>query len=352
LPVVRLSSIAPHPGAAAGLLLFLAAAGCSHSEPFETDRPDPLGPSSSDLPRQVTFNPGDDRAPSVTGTAVVFSRRVPGAAFDAPCLAILPTGGGTLQAEYCPPAPTPVDTFVNNWLEPALSPDGTRIAFVWRRSAKVSALAAWSHDLIVAPVESPAAPLAMLSLPRTFPDGRIANTAMELRWVDDSTLRYLAAYEFIFKVKGGGASRFTDTTLLPYALMELDTRDGQTRMVIGADSVIAYADDGTGGAWIAWGDSLQSMLMHLAADGTRTPAPTLPFRASDLEFVDGELVAAGGGNLIAIGDPTTGAWRLVGAMGPVFRIAPGPDRTLVTEVERREVLFGAPANLWLLPFPQ
>jgi hypothetical protein len=136
--------------------------------------------------------------------------------------------------------------------------------------------------------------------------------------------------------------------------MELDTRDGQARMVTGADSVIAYADDGSGGTWIAWGgDSVQSKLMHLSSDGLRTPAPDLPFfRATDLEFVDGELVAAGGTNLIAIGDPTTGAWRLVGAMGPVFRIAPGPDRTLVAEVERGEVLFGAPANLWLLPFPQ
>ncbi len=68
--------------------------------------------------------------------------------------------------------------------------------------------------------------------------------------------------------------------------------------------------------------------------------------------MDGELVAAGGINLIAIGDPTAGTWRLVGAMGPVFRIAPGPDRTIVAEVERGEVLFGAPANLWLPPFPQ
>lgn len=351
---MTLSGIAPRFRPTARLLLLLATAGCGHTEPFDIEAPDPLGPPSTDVPRQVTFNPGDDRSPGVTGTAVVFSRRVPGAAFDAPCLAIQPMGGGTLQAEYCPPAPTPVDTFVNNWLEPALSPDGTRIAFVWRRSPRVSALAAWSHDLVVAAVESPATPLVTLSLPRTFPDGRIANTAVELRWVDDNTLRYLATYEYIHKVKGGGASRFTDTTPFSYALMELDTRDGEARMVTGADSVTAYAADGSGGTWIAWGgDSTQSRLMHLSSDGLRTPAPDPPFfRATDLELVDGELVAAGGTNLIAIGDPTTGAWRLVGAMGPVFRIAPGPDRTLVAEVERGEVLFGAPANLWLLPFPQ
>jgi hypothetical protein len=327
-------------------------AGCGHSEPFATDPPDPLGPSSSDLPRQVTFNPGDDRAPAVQGPTVVFSRRTPEAPFGAPCLAVLPAAGGTLRAEYCPPPPTPADTFVNNWLEPALSPDGSRMAFVWRRSARLSALAAWSHDLVVAPATSPGAPEVTLPLPRPLPDGRFANTAIELRWADDHTLRYLAAYEFVEKVKGGGESRFTDTTFLAYALMELDTRTGEARQFPGADSVTAYADDGAGGFWVAWGDTTQAILMHLGPDGTRTPGPPPPFTPTDLDRVDGELVIAGGVDRIALGDPSAGAWRFVGAAGPVFRFAPGPEGTLVAEVERGESAFGMPANLWLLPVPR
>jgi hypothetical protein len=336
----------------ARILLLVAAAGCGHSDPFATDPPDPLGPSSSEVPRQLTFNQGDDRSPAITDSSVVYSRRVPEAPYGAPCLAILPAAGGTLRTEYCPPLPSPADTFVSNWLEPALSPDGSRLAFVWRRSARVSALAAWAHDLVVAPVASPATPDVIVPLPRTFPDGRTANTAIELRWADDTTVRYLAAYESIYKVKGGGASRFTDTAFLGYALMELNTRTGEARILPGADSVTAYADDGVGGFWVAWGDRAQTVLMRLGPDGARTPAPPTPFTPSDLAWVDGELAIAAGDTRIALGDPAAGVWRFIGAPGPVFRVAPGAQRTLVAEVERGEVLFGAPANLWLLPVPR
>jgi hypothetical protein len=333
----------------ARLLLLVAAAGCGHSDPFATDPPDPLGPSSSEVPRQLTFNAGDDRSPTVTGSAAAYSRRVPGAPHGAACIAILPAEGGTLTAEFCPPEPSAADTFVSNWMEPALSPDGTRLAYVWRRSAPVSYLGAWSHDLAVAAADAPGTPIMTRSLVLHLADGRFANTAMELRWTDDTTVRYLAAFESIYKVKDGGASRYTDTTLLPYVLMEMNARTSASRAVPGADTVSAYADDGAGGTWVARGGV---RLVHLGADGTPTPAPDLPFAPTDLDLLDGLLVVAGGLAQIAFGDPAVGSWQLLDAPGPVFRITRGPDRSVVAEVERGEVPFGAPANLWLLPVPR
>jgi hypothetical protein len=47
--------------------------------------------------------------------------------------------------------------------------------------------------------------------PPVSPDGRIGDAVSAIPWADDHTLRLLMGYEFIFKVKGGGVVRCTDT---------------------------------------------------------------------------------------------------------------------------------------------
>jgi len=325
----------------------LLLAACTHSEPFGTDLPDPLGPADPGLPRQLTYNLGDDRAPNVAGPAVVFSRRDPSYPAPGECIALLPAEGGTLSARLCPPEPTPADTFVSSWLEPALSPDGSRLAFVWRRSPRVSALAAWQYALVVASVDSPAVALDSILLARLFPDGRFANTAREMAWVGTNAIRFLAAYDLIFKVKGGGASRFTDTVTVPRALMELNVATSTFDMVPGGDSVQAWAS-GAGGTYVVF-ESEPTQLFLLDTGGTRTPAGTFPLPVSDLAAVGSRLVAAVGLDVLYWIDPTSGASGAVGLRGIAWRLSAADSGRVVVEVERPRDMFGGPANLWLVP---
>lgn len=324
---------------------------CNHSEPFGSEAPDPLGPPTATVPRQLTYNPWDDRSPHVSGALAAYSR-YDGRDPVSNCIALLPAEGGSLAALHCPPPPSAADTSVSTWLEPALSPDGDRVAFVWQRGARVSALAAWSHDLVVAAAEDPAAPLVTAVLPQILPGDRFANTAMDIEWSSPTALRFLAAYDSIVKVRGGGASRYTDTTLAPRAVMELDVTSGTIALVQGGDSVVAYATDAAGTVWIVPEGVVPEQLMRLAPDGRREPGALLPYaRPTDLAFVDGSLVVAAGVTAIAWGDPAAGGWRELDMPGPVHRVAAAGGRRVIAEVERGESEFGQPADLWLFELP-
>jgi hypothetical protein len=327
----------------------LAAAACDHTEPFDQRGPAPLGPPSTTIPRQLTFNPGDDRSPAVAGYSIVYSRYDPGRGTRAQCVAILPVEGGTLRATYCPPAPTAADSMIGTWLEPALSPSRARIAFVWERGDPLSALGAWSHHLTVAPADSAIQGRETLIAGWASGD-RFYNTAVEPNWSGEDTVRFLAAYQQVFKVKGGGADRFTDTLLVPRALMALRLSDGTVGPVPGGDSVIAYAPAADGGTWIVK-ESNPGTLLHLDPAGALTPAGAFPGVASDLAEVDARVVAAIGGTVLPWIDPATGATGSVAAPGPVHRIAPVQGRRLIAEVELDGRDFGAPAHLWLLELP-
>jgi hypothetical protein len=327
----------------------LLVAACTHSEPYATDGPDPLGPADPGLPRQLTYNPGDDRAPSVAGSQVVFSRRDPLQPSPGLCIALLPAEGGTLSATLCPPPPSVADTFVSSWLEPALAPDGTRLAYVWRRSPQVSALAAWSYHLVVAAVDAPAVPVVSASIARLLPGDRRVNTALEPAWVTPDVIRFLAAFDSIFKVKGGGANRFTDTVTAPRALMDFTISTGAFAIVPGGDGVVAWHPLGPDRMLIV-PDSSPRSLLYLDADGTRTPAHVWPVPVTDITTRGSTVAATAGLDTLYWVDFESGpgqsplpgqAWRLSSATSGV-----------VVEVERQGGDgFGAPANLWLVSVP-
>jgi hypothetical protein len=327
----------------------LLTTGCGHTEPFGSDVAGPNGPQTSAIPRQLTFNPGDDRSPAGSDGVVLFSRYDPTRATTGHCIAVLPSDGGTLEAELCPPLPTPADTFVSTWLEPARSPDGRRVAFIWQRGAPVSALAAWSHHLVIASVDAPGVPLVELFLADTLPPGRRFNTGSALRWADSATVRLVVGWDSIFKVKGGGAERFTDTAFVPEALMTVSLADAALRMVPGGDSVIAHTDAPGGGLWVVK-RAAPATLVHLDAAGTRTTVGAFTSPATDLAVADGRVVAATGLGIEWL-DAVAGGGGLVTPPGPVHRLTAVGGRRLVAEVERDAREFGAPANLWLFELP-
>lgn len=345
--------------AAAPLLvvLVLTVASCGHEAPFAWAGPDTLGPFGDVLPRRLTFNPGDDRNPSVTGNLLVFSR-LDGTHGRERCLAFLAAAGGTLHRTVCPPPPvSPADTFVDTWVEPALSPDGRQIAFVWQKGAS-AAYYTWTRDLVVAPTNDPGHPTFAWQAWYVLPDGRTATAVSKPMWLGPTTLRFLASYERVFKVKGGGAERMTDTLVDAYSLVDLNfaTGGGGTVGVVpGADSTIAYAPVATGGVWLV--KSSDSTRLLFLAPGADTTVGVAVFSAPvvDLADVAGVPVAllGGGGELVEWIDLTTGIVGQSGAATPIRRIAAVPGtRRFVAEVETTaDPLASVGANLWLFAVP-
>lgn len=330
-------------------LLLLGALACAHGEPFDPGMPAPQGPLTDAVPRRLTFNTGDDRSPAIAGSEVTYSRYDPGRGTSARCLAVLPAEGGTLRATWCPPAPSAADTFVSTWLEPALADAGDLVAFLWQRGAAVSSLAAWSHHLVVAAADAPATPTVQTLLGGSLSADRRYNTAYELTWVTPARVRFLAAYDSIPKVKGGGSERFTDTLLVPRGLMELEVATGAIALVPGGDSVTAYTAAPDGGLWVVK-EAAPAMVNRLEA-GSLVEVASVGGSITDLAVVDGRGVVATGTDDIGWFDPVSGARGVVVAPGPVRRLTGSAGRRFVAEVEADAREFGAPANLWLFELP-
>jgi hypothetical protein len=75
---------------------------CNHTDPFPTDPPGPGGPFSPIPPIRLTFNPGQDLAPSwrVTRPGLLYSFQTGQADADI-CIGLLPEGGGARLGEKC-----------------------------------------------------------------------------------------------------------------------------------------------------------------------------------------------------------------------------------------------------------
>lgn len=338
-------------------LLALAGAACAHEAPFAWAGPDTLGPFEAGVPRRLTFNPGDDRNPSVTGDLLVFSRLDGGGAHGRErCLAMLSAAGGTLHRTVCPPPPvSPADTFVDTWVEPTLSPDGNRIAFVWQQGAPASYYT-WTRNLVVAPASDPAHPTFAWQAWYVLPDGRIATAVSKPMWLDATTVRFLASYERVYKVKGGGAERLTDTAMDVYSLADLDLATGAVGVVPGADSTIAYAPAPTGGVWLV--KSSDSTRLLFLAPGADSAVSVAAFSGPVVDLADvrgvpvAVLASSGAAEWI---DLTTGTMGQIGAATPMRRIAAVPGggtRRFVAEVENTgDPLASIGANLWLFGLP-
>src|SRR2546426_3470894 len=191
--------------ALSSLLLLLAA--CDHSRPFSFT-PGTEGAWPGGMPRRLTFSLGDDRNAAVTGGLIVFSRLEAAAlATQERCLALLPVDGGTLRGEYCPRGPvTLADTFLDTWTEPALSPDGRWVAYLWQQGSLVSVLGFYRTRLIVAPTSHPD-DTTRFSLYMNFPasGGRQnAATIIKPQWVAADPIPLIGARGDGYQGKAGG----------------------------------------------------------------------------------------------------------------------------------------------------
>ena len=355
-------------------LLFLLAgaallAACDHTAPLEYEPPEALPPASDELPLRLTFSSGADRGPAVSGGVLAYSRvdEAPGSRDR--CIGLMPTQGGTLLAILCPPPRTEQKDSVTTWVEPVVSPDGTRIAYVHQKSSLEAVLGTGRH-FHVAPLDDLTA-LEFRWMPfLILPDGRTMDALMKPSWRDSTTIRFLAARDFIPKVKGGGAERFTDTTLIALALMEVDLVTGEVAVVPGADSAIAYAPAPDGGTWIVTLSDRTRLLHQAQGSSGWVEVGTFLGEVLDLASVDGLAMAVLTDSATIEGlVPETGehvplAWcpptwvKLPncssgsGRPAWVLRVAGVPGtRTFVAEIEMPIDSFGGSANLWLLELP-
>jgi len=349
----------------ASVLAPLALAACEHAAPGSVHAPTDVGPFTTTLPRRLTFSVLNDRTPSVTGSVLVYARQgeaYPNSGYGPTgreeCLAFLPVEGGTIERLVCPHSLlSPADTFVNTWHEPALSPDGTRIAFTWERGLNVGMLGYWEKYLMVTPVDRPTDTTQIRAMVNYVEAGlfsRRADFASKIAWLDEGHLRFLATWEHIFTVRGSGSERVTDTTYVPLALEDMDLATQAITPVPGGDSVIAWAPAPSGGIWVVREPQPDSLFLLDSVMHLRTPVGRFNSGVTDLAAVDGAAVAiTGGGTALERLDPATGAVTVLPSSfaGPMVHIAAAGGRRFVVEAQQATQPFGAPTDLWLLEVP-
>ena len=357
-------------GALALVALACVLAACEHSAPGAVTSAGNVGPFSASLPRRLTFFEGYDITPSVRGGTLVYSRQSaaepsnydPTGRGREACLAFMDVEGGTITRQLCPDRlVTRPDTFVDTWSEPAVSPDGRRLAFFWKRGTRIGPLAFRDGYLTVTSVDRPTEPPAarvQVTYQEAGAAPRRANIPTRVTWADDGHVRFLATEELIIKVKDGGSQRVTDTLEYPLALMELDVAAGTARVVPGGDSVVAYASAPDGGIWVVRADDSTAVWRLDPATGSRTLVGRFASRPLDIAAVGGIVVAiVDRGAALAGLDPETGIALplfvleslspLKGA-GPARRLASTGGRRFVLDLDRSVGRWGAPPDLWLM----
>jgi len=332
--------------------------GCEHSQPFAASDPVRLGPRGQTLPRRLTYSPGDDRDPTVRGAWLVYSRLDPDEREHERCLALLPAEGGTIASESCPGAPTsPADTFVDTWVQPSLSSDGSQVAYMWQQGSLIGVLGFWATSLVVAPTGRPADRALVWPIVWVAPDGRLADAISTLTWADDHTVQFLIGYEFIFKVKGGGQTRYTDTTFESFALGQLDLPTRTFSIVPGGLGALAYARAPDGGLWLVKHGAAATLLHQAPGAESSTVVGTFADSVEALANIADLPVAitvASDSTVVwlAPGDSTLHSLIVGSGVGPVRQVVPVPGtRRFVAVIERGRDLFGDPANLWLYELP-
>jgi len=205
---------------------------CDHTQPFGIGVPSAAAPFDTAVPQQLTYNPGLDTTPAFGDSFIVYSRTTPDRTDDDACLAFLPITGGTLIREECPGGPTP-DGVREQWLSPAVSPDGQKIAFV----RLIGQSGGIERQLVVAPADSLNQYAVLINgvFPNT--DSTFVNGYRHLSWHTDDSVRFL------------GVSISGQDSVVPRGIFAVPISGGAPVQVPGIVPWTSYVTTGTGGIW-------------------------------------------------------------------------------------------------------
>jgi hypothetical protein len=319
--------------------------------------PDTLGPFTSELPRQLTFNPLSDETPSVHGDTLVFTRREADRPDGDRCLAFLHVEGGSLLREACPRGALS-DSTREAWLYPAISPDGSRIAFVRERGSLLGGPPD-DRSLVVAPLDQPDSAVRVVRGVFATPSGVLGNAFQTITWHDANTLWFLGGVQSLSNGDLGGftplgvfeiAADADPTTTPPAAIPELADAVAYALGDGGSVYFLSASDSSAVYRWVP--DSMPTAVAHVgrASDGSTLRG------LSDVAFTDGMLAVIG---VFGYLDGTTqtrvvwidlaagGAQHDVYALVTARRLAAVPGRSLVV----LEAGSDLGPDLWLVGFP-
>ncbi len=354
---------------ASGVVLAAWCVSCAHGEPFRVAEQPPRGPFAAAFPRRLTFNQGQDLAPSwlPDGSAIVYSlERVDRADRDR-CLGFLPPEGGSLPRIVCNRAFV-ADDSTDAYEEPAVGPSGL-IAYQ-RSSANIGFLSYRFRALVVAPADSPAGARgrALVSLPYRLPASPFHYAISHIRWLSDSSVIFLG--DLLGYIKGR-QDQPVDTVVSGLKLVRA-TLSGDSAILeplAGTEYATSVAV-GPGGDAIYYtlgGDSrvfrrvlstgVTNVVQDFAPQGTARDVSVAGGRLAavvggDVTFTFevgfGDYAQRDNGGFLHVVDLATGVETVLDGRGLAFRHpALSPDgRRIVAEAYA-----GREADLWLLEIP-
>jgi len=330
------------------LAVVLVVCSCDHTKPFSVEDPGSVGPSSGAPPIQLTFSSGEDRQPSASSEAIVYSRLEPGRSDSDRCIAVLPAGGGTLLGAFCAGGAY-ADSMVDAWVEPAVSPDG-RLAYV-RDQGRPLGMGPSTRRVVVTPLENPDSILFDLAIPLELADGRRATAVQQVSWPAPGTLRFLVG-EDVFVVNPPAQP---DTGFNPYRVVDVAVPSGARREYAATEGTSFYANAPDGGIWYT--RALELHHLPLGSDTTQLvgsfTGPVISMAA-----VGGQPAAVVLRTVLNPVGIVTLMWTEVERLDPVTGLPTGSQRTPgfagringVPGTQRivAEIIEGNQIDLWLL----
>ena len=173
--------------------LALAAAACSHGEPYGFDVAPVSGAFLPGTFTQLTYHAGDDLTPAwfPDGSAFIYTTD----RLDRPdhdrCLAVLPAAGGTITELVCQRKPSSNDS-LETFENPSPGPDG-RIAFMYSTFDLHLLTSYKTRNLYVAPLDSPLVPrYRNFGYPFNTPGGVEHDGVTRITWRSPADLVYVA----------------------------------------------------------------------------------------------------------------------------------------------------------------
>lgn len=216
------------------ILAVLAAAGCGHGEPYSSAVTlEPNQPVVVAGVQRLTFGPNTDYGPRWLDSGTIgFSYRPLGRADRDRCLARLSLAILRIAGTTCHAGQGDGDS-TNAITLHALSPQG-RLAYLYETGSVIAATPGL-RSLRVATAARPESAAVVMTFPYTVPGGLTHQTAMQMDWLDENRIIYLAAFVF------PRLSPFNDTLPVSFELAVVDVAGGPPTVVPNSRPVASVA---------------------------------------------------------------------------------------------------------------